>query len=98
MAVLPSHHAVDLERLGAALGGADVVLASEDEFRGLCPDCEEGAIPPFGNLYGMEVFADEALTKDAQIAFNAGSHTELLQLDYADFERLAKPKVANFSR
>ena len=75
-----------------------VTLATEDDFRDAFQGVELGAMPPFGNLYGMDVFADEALTKDAQIAFNAGSHTELLQLDYADFQRLAKPKVANFSR
>lgn len=98
MAVLRATDQVDLDLLRGATKAKSVTLATEDDFRDAFQGVELGAMPPFGNLYGMEVFADEALTKDAQIAFNAGSHTELLQLDYADFERLAKPKVANFSR
>lgn len=98
MAVLRATDQVDLDLLRGASKAKSVTLASEDDFRDAFQGVELGAMPPFGNLYGMEVFADEALTKDVQIAFNAGSHTELLQLDYADFERLAKPKVANFSR
>ena len=98
MAVLRATDQVDLDLLRGAAKAKSVTLASEDDFRDAFQGVELGAMPPFGNLYGMKVFADEALSKDAQIAFNAGSHTELLQLDYADFERLAKPKVANFSR
>lgn len=98
MAVLRATDQVDLDLLRSAANAKSVTLATEDDFRDAFQGVELGAMPPFGNLYGMKVFADEALTKDAQIAFNAGSHTELLQLDYADFERLAKPKVANFSR
>ncbi len=98
MAVLRATDQVDLDLLRGAANAKSVTLATEDDFRDAFKGVELGAMPPFGNLYGMEVFADEALTKDAQIAFNAGSHTELLQLDYAEFERLAKPKVANFSR
>ncbi|HSS66721.1 MAG TPA: YbaK/EbsC family protein [Gammaproteobacteria bacterium] len=98
MAVLRATDQVDLDLLRGAANAKSVTLATEDDFKDAFQGVELGAMPPFGNLYGMEVFADEALTKDAQIAFNAGSHTELLQLDYADFERLAKPKVANFSR
>jgi len=98
MAVLRATDQVDLDLLRGAAKAKSVTLASEDDFRDAFQGVELGAMPPFGNLYGMKVFADEALSKDAQIAFNAGSHTELLQLDYADFERLAEPKVANFSR
>ncbi len=98
MAVLRATDQVDLDLLRSAANAKSVTLATEDDFRDAFQGVELGAMPPFGNLYGMQVFTDEALTKDAQIAFNAGSHTELLQLDYADFERLAKPKVANFSR
>jgi Ala-tRNA(Pro) deacylase len=61
------------------------------------PGCEAGAMPPFGNLYGMNVFVSEALAEDEAIAFNAGTHTELVGLAYRDFERLVKPKVGNFS-
>ncbi len=98
MAVLRATDQVDLDLLRSAANAKSVTLATEDDFKDAFQGVELGAMPPFGNLYGMQVFTDEALTKDAQIAFNAGSHTELLQLDYADFERLAKPKVANFSR
>ncbi len=98
MAVVRATDQVDLDLLRSAAKADSVTLATEDDFRDAFQGVELGAMPPFGNLYGMEVFADEALTKDAQIAFNAGSHTELLQLDYDDFQRLAKPKVANFSR
>ncbi|MDX1528756.1 MAG: YbaK/EbsC family protein [Gammaproteobacteria bacterium] len=98
MAVVRATDQVDLDLLRSAAKADSVTLATEDDFRDAFQGVELGAMPPFGNLYGMQVFADEALTKDAQIAFNAGSHTELLQLDYADFQRLAKPKVANFSR
>lgn len=98
MAVVRATDQVDLDLLRSAAKADSVTLATEDDFRDAFQGVELGAMPPFGNLYGMAVFADEALTKDAQIAFNAGSHTELLQLDYKDFQRLAKPKVANFSR
>ena len=84
---------VSLGRVKAATGARDVHLASEQEFREWFPDCELGAMPPFGNLYGMEVFVTEALTKDEEIAFNAGSHTELIRLRYGDFARLAHPIV-----
>jgi Ala-tRNA(Pro) deacylase len=98
MAVVRATDQVDLDLLRGAAKAKSVTLASEDDFKDAFQGVELGAMPPFGNLYGMKVFVDEALTRDAQIAFNAGSHTELLQLDYADFQRLAKPNVANFSR
>jgi len=79
--------------LKLAAGAESVGLASEAEFKSLFPDCETGAMPPFGNLYGMSVFADEALSRDKEIAFNAGSHRELLRLAWEDFERLVEPKV-----
>ena len=70
---------------------------AEDEFQGMFPGCEVGAMPPFGNLFGMSVFAAKKLAEDEEIAFNAGTHTELIKLSYEDFERLVKPKVATFS-
>jgi len=97
MAVLPASFKVDLEHLKEVLGAASVELASEREFRDLFPGCETGGMPPFGNLFGLEVYVSEKLTEDQEIAFNAGSHTELLKLAYADFERLAKPKVVQFA-
>jgi Ala-tRNA(Pro) deacylase len=97
MAVLPASRQVDLSSLRAAAGARSVVLAIEAEFRGRFPECETGAMPPFGNLFGMTVFADESLTRDKEIAFNAGTHNELIRLSYTDFARLVEPKVAKFS-
>lgn len=97
MAVLPATYKVDLKRLKKALGAGDVELAGEGEFKDMFPGCEPGAMPPFGNLYDMEVFVAEPLTEDEEIAFNAGSHTELVQLSYKDYERLVKPKVLDFA-
>jgi Ala-tRNA(Pro) deacylase len=97
MAVLPASCKVDFDLLKKAAGASTVGLASEQEFKNLFPECEIGAMPPFGNLYGMEVFVADALAEDEEIAFNAGSHTELIRLAYRDFERLVKPKVVKFS-
>jgi len=97
MAVLPASFKVDLEQLRSAAGASDIALATEDEFRGLFPGCEPGAMPPFGNLWNMSVFACETLAEDEEIAFNAGSHTELVKLAFADFARLVNPKVIRFS-
>jgi Ala-tRNA(Pro) deacylase len=97
MAVLPANQKIALADLRAATGGARARFATEDEFRDLFPDCELGAMPPFGNLYGMDVFMAAQLEQDEQIAFNAGSHTELIRMPLRDFERLVKPTVANFS-
>jgi len=93
MAVVPASCHVDLALLKKAAGASTVQLATEDEFKDRFPDCETGAMPPFGNLYGMTVFADEGLTEDQEIAFNAGSHRELVRMAWLDFERLVKPKM-----
>ena len=97
MAVLPASYHVDLPLLKAAAQGKKIALASETDFRDRFPECETGAMPPFGQLYGMPVFVDESLTKDKEIAFNAGTHHELIRLSYQDFARLVQPKVAKFS-
>jgi len=97
MAVLPATRHLSLSRLKKAAGAGDAEIASEDEFEKLFPDCELGAMPPFGNLYDMPVFAAEQLTEDETIAFNAGSHSELVQLAYKDFDKLVHPKVAPLS-
>jgi Ala-tRNA(Pro) deacylase len=97
MAVVPASHQVNLESLKDAANAHKVELASEQEFKGMFPECEAGAMPPFGNLYGMKVFVSVALAEDEAIAFNAGTHTELVGLAYRDFERLVKPRVGNFS-
>ncbi len=93
MAVVSASQHVDLELLKVATKAQTVVLAAEHEFRGRFPDCETGAMPPFGNLYGMRVFADESLSRDKEIAFNAGSHRELVRLAWEDFERMVEPKL-----
>jgi Ala-tRNA(Pro) deacylase len=97
MAVLRGTDKVDVDLLRGAAGAKDAELAGEVQFQGKFPGVELGAMPPFGNLYDMPVYVDEGLTRDERIAFNAGSHSELIQLNYADFERLVKPTVANFS-
>jgi len=97
MAVLPASEHIILDRLREEVGANSLVLASEDEFRDAFPDCDLGAMPPFGNLYGMDVFVSENLTEYETISFNAGSHTELIRLAYRDFERLARPTQLRFS-
>lgn len=97
MAVLPASSKVDFDLLKKVLGSGKVEIASEKEFKDMFPECEIGAMPPFGNLYGMEVFAAQSLTEDKEIAFNAGSHRELVKMAYKDFEKLVKPKVTKFS-
>ena len=97
MAVLPASRKVGFDLLGQATGAESVQLASEQAFRDMFPGCEVGAMPPFGNLYGMDVYASKLLAEDEEIAFNAGSHTELIRLAYKDFERLVKPKVAHIA-
>lgn len=97
MAVLPAAQKVDVDRLRAAAGAKTVELASEADFRDAFPGCQLGAMPPFGNLYGMEVYVATRLAEDEEIAFSAGSHTELIRLSYKDFERLVAPKVIRLS-
>ncbi len=97
MAVLPATHKVDFTQLKGALGAKAVELATEKEFADRFPECEPGAMPPFGNLYDMEVYVADDLAEDEEIAFNAGSHTELFRLSYQDFKKLVKPKVLKFA-
>jgi Ala-tRNA(Pro) deacylase len=98
MAVLPASEHVDLAAIKEQIGAESVRLAAELEFAGCFPDCETGAMPPFGNLYGLPVLVEETLARDKQIAFNAGSHTELMQLAYEDFARLVNPRMVQFRR
>jgi Ala-tRNA(Pro) deacylase len=96
MVVLPSNWRIDFERLTYVLGASHVRLATEDEFKGLFPDCEIGTMPPFGNLYGFEVYVDQSLTEDEEIVFQAGTHLGAVKLRYQDFVNLVHPKVAEF--
>ncbi|HZL10855.1 MAG TPA: YbaK/EbsC family protein [Prolixibacteraceae bacterium] len=97
MAVLPASYHIDFDDLKKIFGTKNVTLATEPEFKDRFPDCELGAMPPFGNLYGMVVYVAEMLTKNREIAFNAGTHTELIRLSYSDYEQLVKPWVLKFS-
>ena len=97
MAVLPSSRWVDLAAMRKELGIAKVELASEFEFDSRFPDCETGAMPPLGNLYDMPVYVDASLAEDTEIAFNAGSHYEVIRMKYADFARLVQPRVLHFA-
>ena len=97
MAVLPASYQVDLLELKRLTRVREAALASEREFKQHFPDCETGAMPPFGNLYGIPVYVDETLTRDDEIAFNAGTHLELIRMSCADFEKLVKPVVLGFS-
>jgi len=97
LAVLPSTHRVDFELLSKALQFEDVRLASEPEFQSLFPECEPGAMPPLGNLYGLPVLCEESLTQDEVIHFNAGTHTDAVRMRFEDFRRLVKPRVARFA-
>ncbi|HEV8354236.1 MAG TPA: YbaK/EbsC family protein [bacterium] len=98
MLVLPAPFRVDIAKLTAALGAREATLATEDEFADLFPDCELGAMPPFGNLYNVPVVVDRHLTDDPKIVFRAGTHRETMTIAYADFERLVSPKVAEFAQ
>jgi Ala-tRNA(Pro) deacylase len=97
MAVLPASYKVSFDDLKDTLGVKEVRLAYEQEFIDKFPDCEVGAMPPFGNIYGLEVFVAESLAEDEEIAFNACNHTELIKMNFSDFERLVKPKRIKFS-
>jgi Ala-tRNA(Pro) deacylase len=97
MAVLPANRKIVLTDLREVTGSDEAKFASEDEFKKQFPDCETGAMPPFGNLYGMDVYVAETLTDNDEIAFNAGSHTEAIKMRYKDFDRLVQPKIVSFT-
>jgi Ala-tRNA(Pro) deacylase len=98
MAVLPASYHVNGELLEALVSQGKLRLAEESEFSGMFPNCEPGAMPPFGNLYDQKVYVDARLAEDDQIVFNAGDHQEAVRLNYADFERIAKPIVGKFGQ
>ena len=97
MVVLPASSMIDFNKLKEVSGAKSVELASESEFKDRFPECEIGAMPPFGNLFNTRVYADKMLSDDREISFNAGSHHELIRLPYSDFERLVKPGVGSFA-
>jgi Ala-tRNA(Pro) deacylase len=97
MLVLPAPYHVNPEKAARALGVRDVRLADEERFKDVFPDCEVGAMPPFGNLYDVEVCADKTLSEDETIVFRAGTHTDTMSVEYADFEKLVGPTVTEFA-
>ena len=97
MAVLPACYRIDVKKLKSAIGSKNVKLATEEEFKALFPDCDIGAMPPFGNLYNIPVIAEQVLSVDEKIVFNAGTHKDTVKMKYSDFAKLAAPKLAEFS-
>ena len=97
MAVLPASFQIDAKRLRNAIHAQKVEIADEMDFKDRFPECELGAMPPFGNLYGMRVYVEEVLAEDVSIAFNAGTHSQLIRMQYADFERLVHPVQVDFA-
>jgi Ala-tRNA(Pro) deacylase len=97
MAVLPASYKIDFDLLEETLRAQRIELATEQEFKSLFPECEIGAMPPFGKLYGLETYVADTLAEDEWIAFNAGSHTELIKMSYEDFMRLAEPTVVEIA-
>ncbi len=97
MLVLPASYSVSLDKATGVLDSKSVHFARETEFRHLFPDCEVGAMPPFGNLYDIPVYVDRSLTAGRDIVFRAGTHQDTMRSAYADYARLAKPTVAHFA-
>ncbi len=97
MLALPAPARVDFGKTAAALGVKEVRLAREDEFAESFPDCEVGAMPPFGNLYSVPVYVDATLARDEEIVFQAGSHTDTIAMTYREYERLVQPRVGDFT-
>jgi Ala-tRNA(Pro) deacylase len=98
MGVLPGSLKVHVNTARANLGASTVRLATEDEFTSRFPECEIGAMPPFGNLFGLSVVVDPALEKDQYIYFNAGNHTQTVRMKYKDFAELVKPQIVPLSK
>ena len=97
MTLLPASYKINMGKIKKILGDNQAILATEKDFKDLFPDCEVGAMPPFGNLYDIDVYVDRSLTKDEEILFQAGNHVETIKMKYEDFERISKPKVAEFA-
>ena len=97
MAVVPAFEHVDMDRLKHLTGCNCVEIASEKEFQNAFPDCELGAMPPFGNLYDMPVYADASLADHEEITFSAGTHRELVRMDWEDMLRMVNPTIAELT-
>ena len=97
MTVMPSSRRIDFSKLKDVLHETELRLATEEEFKTVFPDCEAGAEPPFGNLYNIETYVDKSLAEDEHIFFNAGNHYETVVMDYADYDKIVRPRVAEFA-
>ena len=97
MAVVPASWRIDFRKFKDVLHEKDVRLATEEEFKTVFPDCEAGAEPPFGNLYNIETYVDKSLAEDKHIFFNAGNHYETVVMDYTDYDKVVRPRVAEFA-
>jgi Ala-tRNA(Pro) deacylase len=96
MTVLPADHQIDLEKVAKAVGKS-VSLDTEQEFKSLFPDCATGAMPPFGNLYGLPTYVDRCLAEEDYIVFEAGTHTDAIKVSYRDYQRIVKPRVEDLA-
>ncbi|NOX38422.1 MAG: YbaK/EbsC family protein [Calditrichaeota bacterium] len=97
MAVVPASYKINLDKFKEIAGAREVELASEEEFSNLFPNCELGAMPPFGMLYGLPTFVDRSLTEGEEIYFNAATHTEVIKMRFDDYQRLVEPVIASFA-
>lgn len=98
MLVIPASRMVNLSEVRSALGFAHAQLATEEELGKLFPDCELGAMPPLGPMYGLEVYLDGSLAGHETITFNAGNHREVIHMRMADFRRLVSPEITTLVR
>ncbi|MCL4487145.1 MAG: YbaK/EbsC family protein [Chloroflexi bacterium] len=97
MLVMPASYRIDFAKLKGPVDAREPRLAKEEEFSSLFPDCDTGAMPPFGNLYDVPVYVDRSLTEDPEIVFQVGTHCDTMKIAYRDFARLAQPIVADFA-
>jgi Ala-tRNA(Pro) deacylase len=97
MCVLPACCKVDLDSLRSQLGAGDIELANEEDMAGLFPDCELGAEPPVGTMFGLTTLMDKSLMEDEYIVFQAGKHDQAIKLNLRDYEELVHPRVLTFS-
>ena len=96
MMVLPADHQIDLEKVEKTTGKA-VSLGKEPEFKTLFSDCAIGAMPPFGNLYGLPTYVEQSLAEQDYIVFEAGTHTDAIKMSYRDYEKIVKPNVSDLA-
>jgi Ala-tRNA(Pro) deacylase len=96
MMVLPADHQIDLEKVEKAVGKT-ASLDKEQEFKSLFPDCAIGAMPPFGNLYGLSTYVDQSLAQEDYVVFEAGTHTDAIKMSYRDYEKIVKPRVEDLA-